>query len=179
MPIFGEFLYYGGDAHLVDVNPDFYPEGTNSLTNPYRINCVSCAIATDSNLAGVNVKASPFENRQDIKGIQNIYGRKFEYILKSEEKIHRKDVSRKIEILSDKKNLIEAKLRSTGEESRAIIYVEKYVPGQPTLGHVFNVWNRGKGVIEFLDGQNNKIVTDFHPGIAIISLLQTEFVNQK
>jgi Papain fold toxin 1, glutamine deamidase len=173
------FLNYGEDAHLRHVNPDFHRrDDNNSVGNQYKINCVSCAIATDSNLAGVNVRASPFENRQDVEDIQNIYGREFIDILEPRY-IHGEERNRKIEILSDKMDWIENFLINAGEKSRVIICVQRRVPNQPTTGHVFNAWNRGEGVIEFLDGQNNKIVTGFYSEIAIISLLQTGFINQQ
>lgn len=173
------FLNYGEDAHLRHVNPDFHrSDDDNSLLNPYQINCVGCCIATDSSLAGVDVRALPFEKRQNVECVQNIYGREFRDILNAND-IYREEPSRQIEILSEKIDSIKSFLVNAGGKSRVIIYVQKYVPKQRTIGHVFNAWNRGEGVIEFLDGQNNKIVTGFDPGISIISLLQTGFVNQQ
>jgi Papain fold toxin 1, glutamine deamidase len=173
------FLNYGEDAHLSHVNPDFHiRDDNNSLGKQYKINCVSCAIATDSNLAGIKVRASPLENRQDVEDIQNIYGREFRCILEPGD-IHREEHNRKIEILSAKMDWIKNFLINAGEKSRVIICVYRRFPNQPTIGHVFNAWNRGEGVIEFLDGQNNKIVTGFYSEIAIVLLLQTGFVNQQ
>jgi hypothetical protein len=181
MSILGKFLYYGQDAHLSHVNPDFYRNNRKLIDDPYEINCVSCAIATDISLRGIQlIRASPCKIRRDLKVIQDIYevyGREFKDILEPND-IFREAESRRIEILSEKMHQIETELINEGEKSSVIIYVEKYVQGKGSYIHVFNAWNKGE-MIEFLDGQNNKVVKSFHPQVAAISILQTGFLNKE
>ncbi len=176
MSILGQFLYYGQDAHLSHVNPSFYRNNRKPIDDPYAINCVSCAIATDISLRGTQViRASPCEERQRFEVIQNIYGvygREFEDILEPRD-IFREYENTRAEILAERMSHIETILLSEGENSSIIIYIQKYVRGKENSAHIFNAWHKGEGTIEFLDGQNNKIVTDFHPQIAAISILQT------
>jgi hypothetical protein len=65
MSILGKFLYYGQDAHLSHVNPGFYRNNVKLIEDdPYEINCVSCAIATDISLRGTQIiGALPCEER--------------------------------------------------------------------------------------------------------------------
>jgi Papain fold toxin 1, glutamine deamidase len=165
-----KFLWYGGSANLDHVNPNFDPSG---LTNSHNINCVSCAIATDVSLSGILVCAMPYAIKEDIRAVEEFYGSKFRDILIPKD-ILEKDSLMVTEILAGKMNEIKSELIKLGEKSRFIIYVKTRRPG----GHVFNAWNKG-GKIEFLDGQNNKIVNDFQSSIGIISLLQTGSTNQK
>jgi Papain fold toxin 1, glutamine deamidase len=162
------FLQYGGSANLQHINPKFYvPEDTNH----YEINCVSCAIATDVSLSGILVSAMPYSAKEDTKLIEEFYGREFRNILEPQD-IHGEDQSTVTEILARKMNEIRTGLIISGEKSRLIIYVKTIDPG----GHVFNAWNK-RGVIEFLDGQNNRLVERFGSSIGIISLLQTGFID--
>jgi Papain fold toxin 1, glutamine deamidase len=165
-----KFLWYGGSANLDHINPNFDPSG---LTNSHNINCLSCAIATDVSLSGILVRAMPYAIEEDIRAIEKFYGREFRDILKAED-IREKDSLMVTEILAGKMNEIKYELIQLGERSRFIVYVKTRRPG----GHVFNAWNKG-GKIEFLDGQNNRIVNDFQSSIGIISLLQTGFTNQE
>jgi hypothetical protein len=89
--------------------------------------------------------------------------------------IFREDENRRIEILTEQMNKIETILVDEGENSSVIIYIQKYVRGKRMSAHVFNAWDKGGGIIEFLDGQNNKVVEGFHPQVAAISILQTGF----
>jgi Papain fold toxin 1, glutamine deamidase len=169
------FLYYGKDAHLSHVNPDFYTdydeEDNDFLPNPYKINCVSCAVATDINLTGIRVRAEPYSTRGQIELIEEFYRGKIIDILKPEDICGEEENKRK-KILIMKVKEIKSILTKAGIKSRFIIFVKGISPN----GHVFNAWNTGKK-IELIDGQNNKIVTGFKQGIGVISLLQTGFLN--
>jgi Papain fold toxin 1, glutamine deamidase len=166
------FLHYGGSANLEHVNPNF-DRSNSGLTDPHNINCVSCAIATDAHLSGIRVCAFPYDVKEHIEAIQNFYGRRFFDIL-IPGNICGRDESTRAAILSEKMTEIKDLLIKSGEKSRFIIYVKTIRAG----GHVFNAWNKG-GVIEFLDGQNNKVVNKFQSPIGVISLLQTGFTSQE
>ena len=59
-----KFLSYGGDALLSHVNPNFY-KFNQDINNPYKTNCVNCAIATDLSLQyiqSVKVLPAPFRS---------------------------------------------------------------------------------------------------------------------
>lgn len=163
-----KFLYHGGSANLEHVNPNFNPSG---FRGPYNINCVSCAIATDASLGGIPVRAEPCVVESNIVLIEKFYGREFRDILRPED-IRGKDQSTVTEILSRKMNEIRSELMISGEKSKLIIYVQTRSAG----GHVFNAWNK-RGVVEFLDGQNNRLVDKFGSSVGVISLLQTGFTD--
>ncbi|GAC1399139.1 MAG: hypothetical protein NVSMB52_12690 [Chloroflexota bacterium] len=94
-------------------------------------NCVSCAIATESTLAGKPLQAFP-----DFKGLpgtalQDFYGQKFQSVLSREQ--------------------LEGVMKDFGPGSRGIVWV-KWEDGG---AHAFNVINRD-GQIFFPDGQSGK-----------------------
>jgi hypothetical protein len=169
------FLYYGKDAHLSHVNPSFYidydEEANDSLLNPYQINCVSCAIATDISLTGIRVRAEPYNMKEEVEALEGFYRGKLIDILQPKD-ICREEENKRKKILAMKMKEIKHILEKAGAKSRFIIFVKGRSPG----GHVFNAWNTGRK-IELIDGQNNKIVTGIKPGVGIIQLLQTGFLN--
>jgi Papain fold toxin 1, glutamine deamidase len=191
MSILGKFLYYGEDAHLSHVNPGFYIQRNDLTKNPYKINCVSCAIATDLNLGDVRditfspfirdyisvntieqnptFSAVPLEQEASVFYIEYVYEKSFEIIVSTQSDSGNQSDGDRYLLLSDGMNNIVSRIRTAGRKSRGIILVQTDDAGSR---HVFNVWNKGEKV-EFLDGQNNKIVTGFSQSIERIELLIT------
>jgi hypothetical protein len=186
-----KFLSYGGDALLSHVNPDFY-RFSQVIDNPYRTNCVNCAIATDLSLQyiqGVEVVLAPLSSYlsstttawkikyralpstfKPVNEIEDLYSMEFQDILTTEDIQAGAINGNTAEILVMGMKMIRSTIQDAGEKSRGIIYVQTE---DGNSGHVFNVWNKGKSIIEFLDGQNNKIVTGFLPETSLVVLLVT------
>ncbi|XKY51844.1 hemagglutinin repeat-containing protein [Xanthomonas campestris pv. raphani] len=125
-----------------NVNPG-YPEAGRTH------NCVNCAIAKDSTLAGDPASALPIGHTKGvpISVLEAQYGTRFS--------------------VKPSAGSIVAEIAGSGDGARGIVY-GSYGPGQP--GHVFNVVNQN-GVVRFLDGQTGKAVniTEFKS----FSLLRT------
>lgn len=132
----------GGDTVPVEIRQD--PAGGADLlslirsVNPggpsapgRRLNCVNCAIATDSCLAGRPAVADPSQRTLKINKITEQLGG--EWV----------DVSGESEI--------RALLGAAGPGARGVVY-GAYAEGG---GHVFNAINTG-GSVAFLDGQNGR-----------------------
>jgi Papain fold toxin 1, glutamine deamidase len=166
-----KFLSYGGDALFSYVNPDSYTE-----------NCVNCAIAIDLNIKGAHdtriigdtssyvsckttkqgLKYSALPSTfQTVNEIEDLYSRRFQDILTKEDIREAAVVGNTNEILLMGMKMIRSTIQDTGENSRGIIFVQSEAKNGEEEGHVFNVWNKGKGTVEFVDGQKNKIVTGF------------------
>ncbi|MEZ5096456.1 MAG: toxin glutamine deamidase domain-containing protein [Nocardioides sp.] len=103
--------------------------GSNRGVNPLKgtENCVNCAIATDSTLAGAPMSALN-SGPTSIAALERIYGGSF------------KSVSGQAQI--------ERMLAQAGPGSRGIVFGGR----TGDVGHVFNGVNQG-GTIRFLDGQ--------------------------
>jgi RHS repeat-associated protein len=93
-----------------------------------KTNCVNCAIATDSMLAGRPASALP-SAAQDVTVLEKYFGAEFAQV--------------------SGQSAIEAQLISAGSGARGIVFGSRGV-GQN--GHVFNAVNQN-GVVRFLDGQ--------------------------
>jgi len=112
-----------------NVNPGFPVAGRTH-------NCVNCAIATDSLLAGNPASALPIYSTKgvSIRVIETQFGGRFG-------------------APTTQQGLI-SQMAGAGNGARGIVYAT-YPSGPP--GHVFNVVNQG-GVVRFLDGQTGKVV---------------------
>jgi Papain fold toxin 1, glutamine deamidase len=174
-----KFLLYGASADFDFVNPNFYPNedrlSAEEATDPYTINCVNCAIATEMNIRciqGINVDLEPFLGYVSV--IKTEHGNRFsalpsEYQTIGElEYVYKSTFS---DIISMTMNEMSDRIKDAGENSRGIIFVQREKGDNENAGHVFNVWNKGAGIVEFLDGQTNRIVTGFQPTIKVIALL--------
>jgi Papain fold toxin 1, glutamine deamidase len=186
-----EFLSYGGDAFLSHVNPDFY-RFNQVIDNPYRTNCVNCAIATDLSLQyiqGVEVVLPPLSSYlsstttdreikysalpstfKPVNEIEDLYSMEFQDILTTEDIEEGAINGNTAEILLMGMKMIRSTIQDAGEKSRGIIYVQTE---DGNSGHVFNVWNKGGSTVEFLDGQRNRIVTGFLSKTSLVVLLLT------
>ncbi len=91
------------------------------------MNCVNCAVATDSTLAG-NPASALLSGPKPISVLEDLYGGSFVRVAGSSE--------------------IEGMLAGAGNGARGIVYGSR----ADGVGHVFNAVNQG-GTIRFLDGQ--------------------------
>ena len=176
------FLYYGASANLSHINPNYYsPELRDP--DPTTTNCVSCSIATDVSLAGIPVVASEFMF-SDIWLICEIYGRDFEDILiekdyENEIKNISVDASDYIlqekikEFILMKMNELKSIFEVAGNQSRGIVVVGT-TDNKPC--HAFNICNMGDVGVQFMDGQNNKIVIGFSEKTNYIGYIRTGFI---
>ncbi|WP_414615132.1 hemagglutinin repeat-containing protein [Stenotrophomonas pavanii] len=112
-----------------NVNPGFPAAGRTH-------NCVNCAIATDSLLAGNPASALPIYSTKgvSIRVLETQFGGRFGAATTQQGVI--------------------SQMAGAGNGARGIVY-GTYPSGPP--GHVFNVVNQG-GVVRFLDGQTGKVV---------------------
>ena len=186
-----KFLSYGGDALLSHVNPGFY-KFNQDVDDLHKTNCVNCAIATDLSLQhiqGVEVVLAPFSSYvsstttdreikysalpstfKPVNEIEDLYPATFQDILTPED-IQEGSVNWNLtETLLMGMEKICSIVQGAGKKSRGVIYVQTE---NGNSGHVFNVWNKEGSIIEFLDGQNNKIVTGFLPKTSLVVLLLT------
>ena len=172
------FLYYGASANLSHINPNYYsPEPR--YPDPTTTNCVSCSIATDVSLAGIPVVASEVMFL-DMWLICEIYGRDFEDILTENEiKNISVDVSDYIlqekikEFISMKMNELKSIFEVAGDKSRGIVIVGT-TDNKPC--HAFNICNMGEEGVQFMDGQNNKVVIGFSEKTDYIGYIRTGFI---
>lgn len=110
-------------------------------------NCVNCAIATDSTLAGRPTVALPTNGPTNLRVLESYYGSRFGSATTTD--------------------TISQSLALAGNGARGIVFGSR---GPGEVGHVFNVVNQN-GVIRFLDGQTGRpaVLT----GYQSFSLLRT------
>ncbi len=113
-----------------------------------KVNCVNCAIATDSTLAGAPASALSSTKGASISVLESKFGGRFS-----------RNMSR---------NAITAALEKAGSGARGIVFGSR---GPEVEGHVFNVINQN-GAIRFLDGQTGKVAV-FEDSFKSLQLLMT------
>ncbi len=126
--------------------------GTAPVINPgypglgRTLNCVNCAVATDSTFAGYPASALPSAAAKPISSLEALYGRSFVSVAGKAE--------------------IESMLVDLGPGARAIVY-----GSNGGVGHVFNAVVNNSGMVKFWDGQIGRAVTNW--GYSIFKLLIT------
>ena len=113
-------------GNIRHVNPDFPKPG-------HKYNCVNCAIATDSTLAGKPMKAKPSLTGRPISVLEDHFKAKF-------------GPPTTIEAITEQ-------IKKLPKGTRGIIHGMRE---KITDGHVFNVKKGKGGVVEFFDGQIGK-----------------------
>jgi Papain fold toxin 1, glutamine deamidase len=175
-----KFLHYGASAQFDFVNPNFYPNENKLIaeeaTDPYTINCVNCAIATELNIRciqGIDVDVRPFCSYVSV--VETEQGNRFSALPSKYQTISELAYVYNSDFLDifSTKPMKEIRRRTTdaGENSGGIIFVQREDGGNDNPGHVFNVWRKGGKTVEFIDGQRNRIVTGFERSMKVIALL--------
>jgi RHS repeat-associated protein len=132
--------------------------GTAPVINPgypglgRTLNCVNCAVATDSTFAGYPASALPSAAAKPISSLEALYGRNFVSVAGKAE--------------------IEAMLVDLGPGTRAIVY-----GSNGGMGHVFNAVVNNSGMVKFWDGQIGRAATNW--AYSIFKLLVTIDVQKK
>jgi RHS repeat-associated protein len=128
----------GSDGVIVDTQAaaaNSAEAGSIRGVNPLggNMNCVNCAVATDSTLAG-NPASALLSGPKPISVLEDLYGGSFVRVAGSSE--------------------IEGTLANAGNGARGIVYASR----ADGVGHVFNAVNQG-GTIRFLDGQTGGVAS--------------------